>query len=766
MSLMFSRPLHLLVFTLLFLSVCGYADQQFVGREVCAECHQSQVKQWAGSHHDWAMKEANKDSVLGDFGGTAGIDFEHYGEKTRFFQRDQQYWVSTHNSQGEEQTFRVDYTFGFYPLQQYLLDVGGGRLQALSVSWDSRSKEEGGQRWFHLYPDEAIPFDDVLHWTGPYQNWNSRCAECHSTNLTRNYDAQNDRYDTQWSEINVSCEACHGAGKEHVSLMSAGQDNDPSFGFSWSLNPVGQWLHDETSATASNKDAASFGDKKQHPQLSVCGSCHARRGLIGDQDDVGEFHQKHNLQLPQTPLYHADGQILDEVYVLGSFMQSKMHQRGVVCSNCHEPHSLKLRAEGNGVCAQCHRPDIFDQSSHHHHAQNSTGAQCVNCHMPETTYMVVDPRRDHSLRIPRPDLSEKFSTPNACNQCHQDKTAQWASNVVASWKNTAPTKSGFKRPHFSEQLAAGLSLAQNAQSQLMSLAMAGHQPAIIQAAAILALQNHFDQSALLVAQTQLHHQNPMVRAAAVELLSQVPLPQRWEDLSALLDDSSKQVRLTVARHLAEMTDVPKAKAALWARGQEQYQVVLKMHEDTPNGQMNLGLYQLAKRQFSAAERSYRRAIEMNPSLVGGYLNLADLYRQQNSEIDAEAILRQGLERAPTIAALHHSLGLSLVRQKKYQAASEVLAQATLVEASNGRYSYLYGLILQRLEKPQAALNEWTRVLALRPNDREVLMALADQSYKLGKLEMALSYAERLLLLSPDDQRLQQWISTLRRQLGR
>lgn len=750
---------------LLFLSHWACASQDFVGQKVCAECHQSQVDLWSGSHHDWAMREANANSVLGDFGGEAGVEFEHYGEKTRFFQRDQQYWVSTQNSEGKEQTFRVDYTFGFYPLQQYLLDVGEGRLQALSVSWDSRSKEEGGQRWFHLYPDEAIPFDDILHWTGPYQNWNSRCAECHSTNLSRNYDAKTDRYDTQWSEINVSCEACHGPGKTHVKQMSAG-NKGASLGFSWSLNPVGQWLHDETSATAHNRSAAKFGDHKQHPQLSVCGSCHARRGLIGDQDDAGEFHQKHNLQLPQTPLYHGDGQIADEVYVLGSFMQSKMHQRGVVCSNCHEPHSLKLRAEGNGVCAQCHRPDIFDQPSHHQHPQNSTGAQCVNCHMPETTYMVVDPRRDHSLRIPRPDLSEKFGTPNACNQCHQDKTVQWASDAVSTWNASSSTKKTIKRKHFSEALAAGLTQADDAQSQLMGLAMAGHQPAIIQAAATLALQNHFDQSALLVAQTQLHHQNPMVRAAGVELFSPLPLPQRWTDLSPLLNDSSKQVRLAVARTLAAMKDIPEPKRALWQRGQEEYLAVLKLHEDTPNGQMNLGLYRLAKQQFTEAEASYQRALAMNSSLLGGYLNLADLYRQQQNESSAEAILLKGLKRLPQVAALHHSLGLSLVRQQKYSAASEALAQAAMIDVSNTRYSYLYGLILQRLDKPQAALDEWQRILRSGVNDQEVLMAAMDQSYKLGDIKMAFDYAQQLLVLNPSDQRLQQWVSQLRRQLGR
>ena len=744
------------------------SEPQFVGREVCADCHQQQVALWQGSHHDWAMREANDESVLGNFGGEAGITFDHYGEKTHFFERDGQYWVKAPNSDGELQTFLVRYTFGFYPLQQYLLDVGDGRLQALSVSWDSRSVEEGGQRWFHLYPDEAIPYNDPLHWTGPYQNWNNRCAECHSTNLERNFIPAEDgssggSYDTQWSEINVSCEACHGPASDHVEQMTGHQAKKETLGLRWQLDAVGQWLNEDKRTTAVNSDAAAYGDKKQHAQLSVCGSCHARRSLIADQDDFGEFHQRHNLTLPQSPLYHADGQILDEVYVLGSFMQSKMHQQGVVCSNCHEPHSLKLRAEGNGVCAQCHRPDVFDQPSHHHHPVGSSGADCANCHMPETTYMVVDPRRDHSLRVPRPDLSVAYGTPNACNQCHQDKTFEWARDAVASWQPSKGAKS--RGRHFSDDLTPALSGSADAQSRLMNLAMAGHQPALIQASALLALQNHMDQTSLLVAQTQLHHANPMVRAAAVELVALQAVDARWRDLLPMLNDSSKQVRMAVARHLAATPPGTVTLSAdqnrFWQAGQQEYQQVLTMHQDTPDGQMNIGLYALARGELLKAEQAYQTALAMNASLVGAYLNLADLYRQQNDEKKSEAILRQGLKRLPEVAALLHSLGLSQVRQKAYTEASASLGRAAELDPQNSRYSYLYGLVLQRLQQPQAAVQEWKRALEFQPADRDLLMALLDQSQRIGNAQAALEYAERLLTLNPADQRLQRLVSRLR-----
>ncbi|WP_439135256.1 tetratricopeptide repeat protein [Pseudomaricurvus sp.] len=761
---------------------------EFVGREVCSDCHQQQDQLWQGSDHDWAMKPADDQSVLADFND---VTFDHYGEKTRFTQKDGKYWVTTDNAKGEQETFEVLYTFGYYPLQQYLLSIGDGHLQALGVSWDSRSKKEGGQRWFHLYPDEAIPFDDALHWTGPYQNWNNRCADCHSTNLQRNYDLESHSYDTGWSEINVSCEACHGPGSKHVQLMQSSgktdgkavtadnhqvqnsdqaqtgdqvQNSHPAtsdhHGFDRSLDPVGQWLHTEDSVTAQNPQAVGVDSE----QLSVCGTCHSRRSMLDNQNLPGDFHQKDRLQLVEQPLYYGDGQIRDEVYVLGSFLQSKMHQQGVVCSDCHEPHSLKLKVEGNGVCAQCHRPDVFDQPEHHHHPVGSAGAQCVSCHMPETTYMVVDPRRDHSLRIPRPDLSAKFGTPNACNQCHTDKDPAWASTAVDQWMKASGKK---RKWHFSDDLLPGLSGAPDAAQRLMKLAMARNIPDMVQASAVLALENHLSPQSVLVAQTQLHNDDAMVRSAAVRVLTTLPPEQRWEELKSLVNDSSKQVRLTVAENTADVdasTLSPAEQDSLKALQQE-YQAFLTRDQDTADGQMALGVYRLRQGDLTGAEAAYRQALNINSSQMVAYLNLADLYRQTNDEQKVLETLRQGLEKLPQAAPLHHSLGLSLVRQKNYAHALKALEAAAKLQPGNARYGYVYGLILQQLGQDSAAMREWQRVLTMYPMDRDTLMAMFSAAQRSGNGAMMLKYAQRLSDMAPGDTRWQQMVQQLQQHFG-
>lgn len=740
----------------------------YVGSQTCAACHDDQYQRWKGSHHDWAMQPATEKTVLGNFNNAR---FKHYGQKSVFSKRDGKFFVKTENAEGKLQKFEIAYTFGFYPLQQYLIAFEDGRYQALSLAWDSRTKKEGGQRWFHLYPDEAIPHDDQLHWTGTYQNWNSRCAECHSTNLKKNYDLETDSYQTNWSEINVACEACHGPGKEHLEWANAGADASlTGRGFHWNLGAVGSWVHQQGAPTAQHKKGENEGVETTSDlgrQIDTCGGCHSRRSIIGDEHQGAGFNDTYTLSLPQTPLYHVDGQILDEDYVVGSFLQSKMFHKGVVCSNCHDPHSLELRAPGNNVCAQCHNPNVFDSSEHHHHTAESSGALCANCHMPETTYMVVDPRRDHSVRIPRPDLSLKYQTPNACTKCHTRKSDQWAADGVTRWLK-ASNKT--LNPHFSEQLAAGQAPTQaptqNADVSLMQLAMAQTQPGIARAAALAQLQNHPSPQALLTAQTNLSETDSLVRRAAVDAMALVSLEQRITDLWPMINDPVKTVRMGVAMQLAGVdeqqfsTERRKQLQALF----EEYRVSLLKHADMPATQINLGVFYSARNQLQDAEKAYRHAMKLDKRHIAARLNLADLYRQLNRENEGEALLREALDLSPKQASVHHALGLLLVRQKRYEEALSSLKQAASLAPDDMRYGYIYAVALNSQGKSPEAIKRLKALDRRHPNQPELLMALVDMLGRQKKWEQALVFAEQLQKLQPENQQLQQWIGYLRQQV--
>jgi predicted CXXCH cytochrome family protein len=362
------------------------------------DCHEGAYELWVGSDHDNAMDIANEQTVRGDFNDA---ELEHDGITSRFFRKDDGYFVLTEGHGGEMTEFEVLYTFGIEPLQQYLISFPGGRLQALSVAWDTEEN-----RWFDLYPESTFSPDDWLHWTRNGQNWNGMCADCHSTNLQKNYDVATDSFDTTWSEIDVSCEACHGPGSLHLA-----------------------WAEIDPMARPSIEDyglVVNTAGLDSREQVDLCAPCHSR-----------------DTQLPSLlaeGTYHVDGQIREEVYVWGSFVQSKMYQNGVWCSDCHDAHSLALHKEGNDLCLQCHQAATFDAYEHHFHqktvdGQPSDGALCVKCHMPEQPFMVIDYRADHSIRVPRPDLTKDLGVPNACGQsgCHDDQTVDWSVDAFNQW---------------------------------------------------------------------------------------------------------------------------------------------------------------------------------------------------------------------------------------------------------------------------------------------------------------------------------------------
>ena len=731
-------------------------DDEFVGSSECASCHAQEYKNWQGSHHDLAMQLPTSATVLGDFNNAT---FTYNGVDTKFYKKADKYFVRTDGEDGVLTDFPVDYVFGVYPLQQYLLPLSGGRWQALSIAWDARPKSEGGQRWYHLYPDETVDYKDPLHWTGPYQNWNTRCAECHSTKLEKSYNPVSKIFSTTFTEINVSCEACHGPGKDHLELARAKTlGNAENSGFPMALSQRGQWQF-----SADNDIASRTSPLQSRTQIDSCGRCHSRRGTLGDYHYGADLLDTHRLSMPQSPLYYHDGQILDEVYVYGSFIQSKMHTAGVVCSNCHEPHSLKLRvtdgSSQNAVCAQCHKPEVYDTTQHHHHKPGSTGAQCSNCHMPETTYMGVDPRRDHSLRIPRPDLSIVMGTPNACNQCHTHKNAPWALEALRSWgiqfrdTGTHPARALY---HADQGDTRALpSLAQ--------LAADTSAAPIWRATAMEAMGQIGGREALQSASMLLYSDDSIIRTSTVRALQFLPINQRYQLLQPLIDDDITSVRMEVALSLAEvpLDQVPADQAKQLQELFREYIDVQKQHADMPGIQLQLGIFYVIRGDFPSAEAAYREAIRINPQLIPAMLNLADLLRQQSREDEARDILLDALEVAPNHGAALHALGLLETRTGQTDKALSYLGRAAELETVGTRHRFIYAIALHDLGKPQEAIAQLLTLLRAIPHNEEVLLALVNYSAELGQNDKALVYAKTLIDISPGNRNYQQMYQQLK-----
>jgi tetratricopeptide (TPR) repeat protein len=513
------------------------------------------------------------------------------------------------------------------------------------------------------------------------------CSDCHSTGVRKNFDAATGTFATQWGEINVGCEACHGPGSHHVALARAAHGGDPTAarggltvtfderkGIAWVIDPA-------------TGNAARSAPRESSKELDVCAQCHARRGQFSDAYRAGDAFTDHYLPALLAPgLYHADGQQLDEVFNWGSFLASRMHEKGVTCSDCHDPHGGKVHAPGNAVCGQCHAAAKYDAPSHHFHEPGTAGAACTSCHMKPTTYMVVDPRHDHSFRIPRPDRTVSLGTPNACNECHADRTAEWAATEVR--QRYPDPKPGFQG--FAEAFASADRGDPAAVMALVQVAANLDESAIARASAIDRLARLPGENALFAAEAGLKDPSPLVRRASIAVFEQLPPLQR-KAVVPLLDDPSRIVRMQAARTLAPLADDAFDPAALEAfrKAAAEFVAAERFNADRPEHRSNLGGFFAERREAVAAEAEYQAALKLDPRFVPAWANLADLRRLQGRETEAEATLREGLKLAPDAAALHHSLGLSLVRQQRKAEALLELKRATDLEPGNVRYQYVY-----------------------------------------------------------------------------
>ena len=684
------------------------------------------------------MQPASASTVLGNFDD---VRFSHDGVASRFFRRGEKLMARTDGPDGALHDYEITYTFGVAPLQQYLVAFPGGQSQALGIAWDSRPRSRGGQRWFHLHPNEHIDHEDPLHWTGATENWNFMCADCHSTNVRKKYDAATGRYATTFAEISVSCEACHGPGSTHVSWARKEGDWQRLKGrgllIALDEREGVSWARDATTGEPGRSTA-----RRSQREIEMCARCHARRGHLHEDHVHGQrLDDDYRVALLDDDLYYPDGQIKGEVYEYGSFVQSRMFAEGVTCSDCHDPHRPELRASGDNLCLQCHAEATYFTAKHHFHAAGSAGARCVDCHMPATTYMVVDPRRDHSLRVPRPDLTVKLGVPNACNGCHTNRPATWAARTVEKWYGHTP--SGHQQ--FAEALAAGTAGAPDAQRRLVALVADRGQPAIARASAIDRMAHHLTPTTIASVRDALSDADALVRRAAVHALADADPRVRAPMLSPLLEDAVRVVRIDAAAALAGVPPelLSSTDGAALRKATAEFVAAQELNADRPEAYLALASVHASQQAFDLAEADLKRALAIDPTFVPAAVNLADLYRTTGRDRDAEPILREALTHARDNPSLLHALGLVMVREKRVGESIELLGAAARLAPGHPRYGYVYAVALYSDGRKAEALRTLEGVLARHPYDRDSLSALVSFDREGGDLRDALRYAERL-----------------------
>lgn len=710
----------------------GYVDEK-----ICSSCHAGQTAAFATSHHAQAMAVASDAAVRGDFNDAS---FEGHGVEAAFFRKDRQFFVRTEGADGKQADFEVKYTFAYEPLQQYLIDLGGGKLQTLDIAWDTKKRA-----WFWLGAGSAAKPGSTFHWTGPFYRWNRTCIDCHSTDPQTNFRPPTNTYESSYVATSIGCQSCHGGGAKHV-----------------------EW------ATPQSEESAKTSLPRaglSEVGMDICLACHSRRTrLVGDYQPGGTFLDNFSPAMLRSDLYFPDGQILDEVFEYGSFQQSKMARAGVTCFDCHRAHEGSVKAVGNALCTQCHTPEKqerftandpsghFDTPAHTHHPEGSSGALCANCHMPQRTYMKVDPRRDHSFVIPRPDLSDRYGTPNACTSCHEGKTNDWASQNLDTWFGT----SWRDRPTIAHAFGGAANGDSASLDALRTLVRDEKQSGIVRGSAVTELSRMAGADVVADVKTATQSDDPLVRLGAAEAAVNLPAEVRLDAVGKLLGDETRAVRVAAAKALGrtQSLDFLGNQRRDFERAVADLKAYVEANADVAEIQSTHGTFLLEQGHPQDAEKTLRQAIELDPSLPGARINLAELYRAIGDGGKSEETYAEAVTVSPDRADLRFGHGLSLVRQKAMEKAIGELETAVRLEPTNSRYRMTAAVALDSVGKTEQAFALFDPAKAHMATDTNLLGAAIQMGLKLQRYPETLSFATALAGLQPDNQQVAELVRQL------
>lgn len=638
----------------------------------CAGCHESEHHQWLTSHHAKAL------SPLTDLDTSAITDLSEHEKPVLII--------------------------GHEPLQQVLVATKNGHLHAHPLAYDTKQ-----QQWFDLYPQAAGNPSHPMHWRQPAHLANTQCLSCHVTDYQTGYQPQTLKFESSWQAMGVGCQSCHGPTEAHLQ-WAGGQQTLPNKGFTLQLSAAEQ-------------------------QLQVCAQCHSRRNELQPFKPTVAIHQQFLVSPLSADLYEVDGTIKDEVFEYGSFIQSKMHQAGVTCSNCHNAHSGELKAPGNAVCSQCHSSDgqaqstasidgtnlkakNYDSSDHHFHQADSSGGQCVNCHMPGQLYMGNDLRHDHSFSSPNPSQALALRHSDACIDCHQQTPVKELVSAFSSWYPQAKPRDG----GYAQTLFNARNGQPGAAQGLLLQLQAGKQPAIRHAALLAELGNYPSLAAQRLTVQGLQHADPLVRRAAIEVAPTL-FTEAWlmRNLPILLEDSQQAVRITAIEQLLSLGyRFVKPQEVTYLKA---YAGLQQHHLGTAQGHFNLATVAATHGQPPSQVKAHLQAALMrNAQDIPTVIEFAQWLEKTDPQA-AKAILESAIALQPAAAELVYARGLMLIRQADFSAGLSDLAQAAQLAPDSSHYAYVLAIALYDSGQHEAARELLRSALKQSPQQRQLRMAL-------------------------------------------
>ncbi|MBI2926189.1 MAG: tetratricopeptide repeat protein [Verrucomicrobia bacterium] len=714
----------------------------YAGSDSCRDCHKEAYERWKNSNH--ALAERAVDATLDRSAFDPPRTFKHGSQSSEARIAGERLEIVTTGLGGERKVFPVERVIGVHPLRQFLIAAPGGRYQVTELATDPVRGD-----WFDVFGEEDRQPGEWGHWTGRGMNWNTMCAACHNTRVLKSYEPATDTFNTHMAERGVGCEACHGPMAEHVTWqrkLGSSRREEAHSDLKSQISNLKSQNQILLSSPAPKDPTIRRLDKDQ--MLTVCGSCHARRAeLTSDFKPGDHFFDHFLLTIPdETDVFYPDGQVREEDYEFTSFLGSRMHAAGVRCGDCHEPHSAKLSLKGNDLCLRCHSPPLqpapkIEPVAHSHHAADSTGNRCVECHMPTTVYMQRHARHDHGFTIPDPLLTKQHGIPNACNRCHADRSVDWAIEAAEKWYGARMARPSRARAQVIAQARDG-----NRATVEQLVKLAREEKISLWRAVATGFLRHWPQEPTVVRALaeRAADPDPLVRslaARALDPLAALPDEPVQSTLRRLREDPVRAVRIEAAWAARAKLDTNSvAGRDLWG--------YLRHNADLPSALLQAGVFHSDRGQNEAALAFFQRAVSWDGGSAPLRHALALALSAQGKPDDAVRELEAACRLAPRDAEYRFQLGLALNEAGRLRGAIAALEEATKLDLQFAKAWYNLGLAYSAQEQPERALEALVRAESVDATSAQIPYARATILVRLGRLDEARVAARRALELEP------------------
>lgn len=662
----------------------------YTGTQSCRECHEKFYKLWAPSRHGKAMQAYSDAFAAGSLTPQAKpivIKGASYLAQTGPGQG----WV-LEKAGGKKTRLPIKHALGGKTIFYFLNPMDRGRLQTLPVAYDIKKKA-----WFDTAKSGLRHVgSEPVDWRDASYTFNTSCHGCHVSQYSLNYDLKTDTYRTTWREPGINCETCHGPGEEHIKVCKEAPKGTVPKDLK-TMRGGRDFSHDQNNAT--------------------CSACHAKAIPLTQSFRPGDkFWDHFDLATLEHPDYYPDGRDLGENYTYTSWLMSPCVKAGDLdCLHCHTSSGrFRQKKNPSAACLPCHDARVKKIAAHSRHKTGPDAPTCVSCHMPMTSFARMH-RSDHSMLPPMPSASLKFGSPNACNNCHKDKDAAWADQQVRGWYQRDYQA---KRLHRAGLIEAARKRDWSRLSEMLEYITSKDRDEVAATSLVRLLRScpgeRKEASILKAAKDD----SPLVRAAALESLQDLPSAEAGRILLASLDDEYRLVRIRAAQSLAGF---PRRHLSPEGR-QKLDKVTLEMlrsllaRPDLWNAHYNVGNFYLDQGMLKRALVAYKTATKLEPKAVIPLVNASMAYAKSGDQAKAEQMLAGALKLEPDNAAANFNLGLLKAEMGAKQEAVKHLRAALRADPKMAQAAYNLGLLLPE-GNPKEAVEQISKAYEISPNPR-------------------------------------------------